>query len=67
MQKHLTKLIIAGAAVLAVLVYIASNILHSVHAPVDFDEAVRRNKMYVKQEAESKDRNQCRKLAVGQV
>ena len=40
MQKHLTKLIIAGAAVLAVLVYIASNILHSVHAPVDFDEAV---------------------------
>ena len=34
---------------------------------VDFEEAVRRNKMYVKQEQESKDRTNCRKLAVGQV
>lgn len=34
---------------------------------VDFDEAVRRNKMYVKQEQASKDRTACRKLAVGQV
>ena len=34
---------------------------------VDFDEAVRRNKMYVKQERESRDRTDCRKLAVGQV
>ncbi len=34
---------------------------------VDFEEAVRRNKMYVKQEQESKDRTDCRKLAVGQV
>lgn len=33
---------------------------------VDFEEAVRRNKMYVKQEQESKDRTDCRKLAVGQ-
>jgi ferredoxin--NADP+ reductase len=33
---------------------------------VDFDEAVRRNKMYVKQEQESKDRTACMKLAVGQ-
>src|SRR5210317_2409055 len=33
---------------------------------VDFEEAVRRNKMYVKQEQESKDRTACRKLAVGQ-
>ena len=33
---------------------------------VDFEEAVRRNKMYVKQEQESKDRTECRKLAVGQ-
>ena len=33
---------------------------------VDFEEAVRRNKMYVKQEQESKDRTECMKLAVGQ-
>ena len=33
---------------------------------VDFEEAVRRNKMYVKQEQESKDRTACMKLAVGQ-
>jgi ferredoxin--NADP+ reductase len=33
---------------------------------VDFEEAVRRNKMYVKQEHEAKDRTECRKLAVGQ-
>ncbi len=33
---------------------------------VDFEEAVRRNKMYVKQEQASKDRSQCRSLAVGQ-
>ena len=33
---------------------------------VDFEEAVRRNKMYVKQEQASKDRTECRKLAVGQ-
>ncbi len=32
---------------------------------VDFEEAVRRNKMYVKQEQESKDRAACMKLAVG--
>ena len=34
---------------------------------VDFEEAGRRNKMYVKQEQESKDRTDCRKLAEGQV
>jgi ferredoxin--NADP+ reductase len=33
---------------------------------VDFEEAVRRNKMYVKQEQASKDRTECRKLAAGQ-
>ena len=33
---------------------------------VDFEEAVRRNKMYVKQERASKDRTECMKLAVGQ-
>lgn len=33
---------------------------------VDFDEAVRRNKMYVRQEQLSKDRTECRSLAVGQ-
>ena len=33
---------------------------------VDFEEAVRRNKMYVKQEHEAKDRSDCLKLAVGQ-
>jgi len=33
---------------------------------VDFEEAVRRNKMYVKQEQLSKDRAECRSLAVGQ-
>ncbi len=33
---------------------------------VDFEEAVRRNKMYVKQEQASKDRSECRSLAVGQ-
>ena len=33
---------------------------------VDFAEAVRRNKMYVRQEQESKDRSACMKLAVGQ-
>ena len=33
---------------------------------VDFEEAVRRNKMYVKQEHESRDRSACMKLAVGQ-
>ncbi len=33
---------------------------------VDFEEAVRRNKMYVRQEQESKDRTACMKLAVGQ-
>jgi ferredoxin--NADP+ reductase len=33
---------------------------------VDFKEAVRRNKMYVRQEQESKDRSDCMKLAVGQ-
>ena len=33
---------------------------------VDFEEAVRRNKMYVKQEQASRDRAECRKLAVGQ-
>ena len=33
---------------------------------VDFEEAVRRNKMYVRQEQESKDRSACMKLAVGQ-
>ncbi|MDJ0813072.1 MAG: sulfide/dihydroorotate dehydrogenase-like FAD/NAD-binding protein [Woeseiaceae bacterium] len=33
---------------------------------VDFEEAVRRNKMYVRQEQESKDRSECMKLAVGQ-
>jgi len=33
---------------------------------VDFEEAVRRNKMYVKQEQASKDRAECRSLAAGQ-
>ncbi len=33
---------------------------------VDFEEAVRRNKMYVKQEQASKERSACRSLAVGQ-
>lgn len=33
---------------------------------VDFEEAVRRNKMYVRQEHASKERSECRKLAVGQ-
>lgn len=33
---------------------------------VDFEEAVRRNKMYVKQEQISKDRAECRSLAAGQ-
>ena len=33
---------------------------------VDFEEAVRRNKMYVKQEQASKDRSACRSQAVGQ-
>lgn len=33
---------------------------------VDFEEAVRRNKMYVRQEQDSKDRSDCMKLAVGQ-
>ena len=33
---------------------------------VDFKEAVRRNKMYVKQEQASKERASCRSLAVGQ-
>jgi ferredoxin--NADP+ reductase len=33
---------------------------------VDFEEAVRRNKMYVRQEQTSKERSECRKLAVGQ-
>ena len=33
---------------------------------VDFEEAVRRNKMYVRQEQQSKDRSACMKLAVGQ-
>ena len=33
---------------------------------VDFEEAVRRNKMYVKQEQASKERTACMKLAVGQ-
>jgi ferredoxin--NADP+ reductase len=33
---------------------------------VDFEEAVRRNKMYVKQEQTSKNRSACRSLAVGQ-
>ena len=33
---------------------------------VDFEEAVRRNKMYVKQEQASKERSACMKLAVGQ-
>jgi len=32
---------------------------------VDFEEAVRRNKMYVKQEQASKDRAECRSLAAG--
>jgi ferredoxin--NADP+ reductase len=33
---------------------------------VDFEEAVRRNKMYVRQEKESKEQSACRKLAMGQ-
>ena len=33
---------------------------------IDFEEAVRRNKMYVKQEQASKERTACMKLAVGQ-
>jgi ferredoxin--NADP+ reductase len=33
---------------------------------VDFEEAVRRNKMYVRQEQASKDRAECRSLAAGQ-
>jgi ferredoxin--NADP+ reductase len=33
---------------------------------VDFEEAVRRNKMYVKQEQVSKERAECRSLAAGQ-
>ena len=33
---------------------------------VDFEEAVRRNKMYIRQEQESKERSECRSLAVGQ-
>ena len=33
---------------------------------VDFEEAMRRNKMYVKQEQTSRDRIACRSLAVGQ-
>lgn len=33
---------------------------------VDFEEAVRRNKMYVKQEQISNDRAECQSLAVGQ-
>ena len=33
---------------------------------VDFEEAVRRNKMYVKQEQISKDRAECHSLAAGQ-
>jgi len=33
---------------------------------VDFEEAVRRNKMYVQQEQASKERAECRSLAMGQ-
>jgi ferredoxin--NADP+ reductase len=33
---------------------------------VDFEEAVRRNKMYVKQEQAAKERTACRSLAMGQ-
>jgi ferredoxin--NADP+ reductase len=33
---------------------------------VDFEEAIRRNKMYVKQEQVSKERAECRSLAAGQ-
>lgn len=33
---------------------------------VDFEEAVRRNKMYVRQEQASKEQSACRKLAMGQ-
>ncbi|NIS07032.1 MAG: sulfide/dihydroorotate dehydrogenase-like FAD/NAD-binding protein, partial [Gammaproteobacteria bacterium] len=33
---------------------------------VDFEEAVRRNKMYVVQEQDAKNRADCRSLAVGQ-
>ena len=32
---------------------------------VDFDEAMRRNKMYVEQEKESGDRTACQSAAVG--
>jgi len=40
MQKLLPKIIVAGGLLLAVLAYIASNILYSVHEPVEIDEAV---------------------------
>jgi UPF0755 protein len=40
MQKLLPKIIIAGGLLLGVFAYFASNILYSVHEPVDIDEAV---------------------------
>lgn len=40
MQKLLPKIIVAGGLLLAVFAYVASNILYSVHEPIDIDEAV---------------------------
>lgn len=40
MQKLLPKLIVGIGVLLAVIAYIASNILHYMHEPVQFDEAV---------------------------
>ncbi len=40
MQKLLPKLIVVAGVLLAVIVYVASNIFHYVHEPVTFDEAV---------------------------
>lgn len=40
MQKLLPKLIVAGAVLLVILAYIASNIMHYMHEPVMFEEPV---------------------------
>jgi UPF0755 protein len=40
MQKLLPKLIVVAGMLLAMFAYVASNILHYIHEPVQFDEAV---------------------------
>jgi len=40
MQKLLPKLIVVAGILLAVIAYVASNIFHSVHEPMQFDEPV---------------------------